>query len=82
MLAQRSIQDRMTARACRNKPLTNVQKVQNRLWAGTRCTVARTFGMLKLHCGMEKARCLGLKRNAGWLGVAWIQHKARFKFAA
>jgi hypothetical protein len=38
--------------------------------------------MLKLHCGIAKARCLGLKRNAGWLDVAWVQHEARFKFAA
>jgi hypothetical protein len=47
-LAQRGIQDRMAARAFRNKPLTDVQKVPNRLWACPRCT----FGILKLHCGM------------------------------
>jgi hypothetical protein len=72
----------MTARACRNKSLTNVQKMQNHLWANTRCTVARTLGILKRHCGMAKARCLGLKRNAGWHCVACVQHEARFKFAA
>lgn len=63
-LAERGIESRMIARAYRNTPLTDAQKAQNRLWAGTRCTVERTFGILKLHYGMGKARYLGLKRNA------------------
>jgi hypothetical protein len=61
-LAQRDIEERMVARAHRHKPLTDVQKVQNRLWAGTRCTVARTFGLVLL--GYNIKRGLNLRRES------------------
>jgi IS5 family transposase len=67
----------MIARAHRNTPLTKAQKVQNRLWAGTRCTVERTFGILKLHYGMAKARYLGLKRNAMRFGLMCIAYNMK-----
>jgi IS5 family transposase len=76
-LKARGIEDRMIARAYRNKPLTNAQKAQNRLWAGTRCTVERTFGILKLHYGMAKARYLGLTRNAMRVGLMCIGYNMK-----
>jgi IS5 family transposase len=76
-LAQRNIEDRMIVRAHRNKPLTDAQKAQNRLWSGTRCTVERTFGILKLHYGMAKARYLGLKRNAMRFGLMCIGYNMK-----
>jgi len=41
-------------------------------WPSTRCTVERTFGILKQHDGMAKVRYLASIRNAmrGWLDVA------------
>lgn len=63
--------------AYRNTPLTDAQKAQNRLWAGTRCTVERTFGILKLHYGMAKARYLGLKRNAMRIGLMCMAYNMK-----
>lgn len=76
-LAAHGIEDRMIARAHRNKPLTHAQKAQNRLWAGTRCAVERTFGVLKLHYGMAKARYLGLKRNAMRVGLMCLAYNMK-----
>ena len=50
-------------RAYRNKPLTNEQKQDNRQRSSIRYVVERTFGLLKLHHGLGKARYLGLERN-------------------
>jgi len=50
-------------RAYRNKPLTAEQKRQNKERSRIRSTVERTFGILKLHHGLGKARYLGLARN-------------------
>jgi transposase, IS5 family len=47
------------------------------LWAGTRCTVERTFGILKLHYGMAKARYLDLKRNAIRVGLMCIGYNMK-----
>jgi IS5 family transposase len=47
-------------RAYRNTPLTPEQKKKNQRNAGTRCTVERVFGVLKLHYGMGKSHYLGL----------------------
>ncbi|MBY0345276.1 MAG: transposase [Neisseriaceae bacterium] len=58
----------------RNKPLSDVQKAQNRLWAGIGCTVERTFGILKQHDGTAKARYLGLKRNVIRVGLMCIAY--------
>jgi IS5 family transposase len=76
-LAERGIEDRMIARAHRNKPLTDAQKAQNRLWARTRCRVERTFGILKLHYVMAKARYVGLKRNAMRVGLMCLAYKMK-----
>ncbi len=50
-------------RAYRNTPLTNKQKQDNRQRSSVRYIVERTFGLLKLHHGLGKARYLGLERN-------------------
>lgn len=50
-------------RAYRNKPLTKQQKQDNKQRSSIRYVVERTFGLLKLHHGLAKARYLGLERN-------------------
>ena len=50
-------------RAYKNTPLTNKQKQDNRQRSSVRYIVERTFGLLKLHHGLGKARYLGLERN-------------------
>ena len=50
-------------RAYRNKPLTTQQKQDNKQRASIRYIVERTFGLLKLHHGLGKARHLGIERN-------------------
>ena len=47
-------------RAYRNKPLTQQQKQDNKQRSSIRYVVERTFGLLKLHHGLGKARYLGL----------------------
>lgn len=50
-------------RAYRNTPLSDAQKAANKIRSGTRSTVERVFGLLKLHHGLSKARYMGLERN-------------------
>ena len=50
-------------RAYRNTPLTQRQKQDNKQRSSIRYIVERTFGLLKLHHGLAKARYLGLERN-------------------
>ena len=50
-------------RAYRNKPLTKQQKQENKQRSSIRYIVERTFGLLKQHHGLGKARYLGLQRN-------------------
>jgi IS5 family transposase len=50
-------------RAYRNKPLTQQQKQENKQCSSIRYIVERTFGLLKQHHGLGKARYLGLERN-------------------
>ncbi len=45
-------------RTYRNKPLTEKQKRANQQISATRSIVERTFGVLKQHHGMAKARYL------------------------
>lgn len=62
-LVRHRIENRLTRRAYRNKPLSPADKRFNRLHSGTRSIVERVFGILKQHYGMGKARYLGLARN-------------------
>jgi len=48
-LAGKSIGNRILERGYRNKPLTDQQKMSNRLVSGTRSIVERVFGVLKRH---------------------------------
>jgi IS5 family transposase len=65
LLNKKTIENCILNKAKRNKPLTQEQKQQNKNWSGTRSTVERTFGILKLHYGIAKARYLGLMCNQG-----------------
>lgn len=62
-LCDHRIENRITRRAYRNRPLTTQDKQFNRLHSGTRSIVERVFGVLKQHYAMGKARYLGLARN-------------------
>lgn len=55
--------NRILERAYRGKPLTKKQKHNNQKKSGTRSTVERVFGLMKLHQGLGKARYMGLARN-------------------
>ena len=76
-LAERHIGNRILARACRNKPLTEAQKAKNRLCSGTCSIVERIFDILKLHYGIAKAKYLGLKRNALRFGLMCIGYNMK-----
>jgi len=62
-LSDHRIENRITRRAYRNRPLTMQDKQFNRQHSGTRSIVERVFGVLKQHYSMGKARYLGLARN-------------------
>ena len=62
-LSEHRIENRLTRRAYRNRPLTRDDKQFNRRHSGTRSVVERVFGVLKQHYDMGKARYLGLARN-------------------
>ena len=55
--------NRILHRAYRNTPLTEQQKALNKMYSSVRYVVERTFGLLKLHHGLGKARYMGLARN-------------------
>jgi len=44
---------------------------------GTRCTVERVFGVLKLHYNMGQASYLGLARNSICFGVMCLAYNLR-----
>ena len=62
-LSDHRVENRITRRAYRNRPLTAEDKRFNRQHNGTRSIVERVFGVLKQHYAMGKARYLGLARN-------------------
>ena len=64
-------------RAYRNKPLTNEQKQDNRQRSSIRYVVERTFGLLKLHHGLGKARYLGLERNRARAQLITMSHNLK-----
>ncbi|MDC3200256.1 transposase [Porticoccaceae bacterium] len=61
-LIDHHVDNKVIERSYRSTSLTPEQK-KNRRNSGTRCTVERVFGVLKLHYGMGQARYLGLARN-------------------
>ena len=71
------VNNNVVDRAHRNTPLTHEQKKKNQLNSGTRCTVERVFGVLKLNYGMGQARYLGLARNSIRFGVMCLAYNLR-----
>ncbi len=69
--------NKITHRAYRNRPLTGIQKRQNRQRATIRSTVERVFGQMKLHQGLGKARYLGLARNRVRAELIAISHNLK-----
>ena len=64
-------------RAYRNKPLTKQQKQDNKQRSSIRYIVERTFGLLKLHHGLGKARYLGLERNKARAQLITMSHNLK-----
>ena len=64
-------------RAYRNKPLTKQQKQDNKQRSSIRYIVERTFGLLKLHHGLGKARYLGLERNKAKVQLIAMSHNLK-----
>lgn len=77
LLAAHGSKNCILERACRNTPLTDVQKQRNRLCSGIRSIVERVFGVLKLHDGMGQARYLGLVRNFTRFGLMYIAYNLK-----
>jgi IS5 family transposase len=63
--------------AYRNKPLTAQQKAQNKIYSSVRYVVERTFGLLKLHHGLGKARYMGLARNKARAELIAMSHNLK-----
>jgi len=53
----------------RNKPLTEEQKLFNRIKSSVRCRVEHVFGAMKMRMGNEILRTIGLERAAFWIGM-------------
>ena len=76
-LSERRIENRLTRRAYRNRPLTLDDKQFNQRHSGTRCVVERVFGVLKQHYDMGKAHYLGLARNRTRVELMCIAHNLK-----
>ena len=76
-LHERGIDNRITKRAYRNRPLSKKDKQFNRLHSGVRSVVERVFGVLKQHYGMAKARYLGLARNRTRFELMCVAHNIK-----
>ena len=69
--------NRILHRAYRNTPLTAQQKAQNKIYSSVRYVVERTFGLLKLHHGLGKARYRGLARNKARAQLIAMSHNLK-----
>lgn len=76
-LAKRGIDNKVLARAYRNKPLTKKQKHHNKTCSPIRSIVERVFGVLKLHYGMGQARYAGLERNTMRFGLICMAYNIK-----
>lgn len=76
-LSERGIDNRLTKRAYRNRPLSQNDKRFNCLHSGVRSVVERVFGVLKQHYGMRKARYLGLARNRTRFELMCVAHNIK-----
>jgi IS5 family transposase len=77
LLEHKGIDNRVLHRAYRNTPLTKAQKAFNRLASQVRCTVERTFGVLKRIYGMGQARYMGLARNQARVTMMAMAHNLK-----
>lgn len=76
-LSEKGIENRLTKRAYRNRPLTPDDKIFNQTHSGVRSTVERVFGVLKQHYGMAKARYLGINRNRARFELMCVAHNIK-----
>jgi len=67
LLKQHQCKDGIMRRAYRNKPLTERERVRNKLISKKRHVVERVFGTLKQHYGMARASYLGTLKVQGKL---------------
>lgn len=77
LLKTKGIQNNILYRAYRNTPLSDAQKQFNRYASQVRCTVERTFGVLKRLYGLGKARYLGLARNQAHVSLIAMAHNLK-----
>jgi transposase, IS5 family len=63
-------QDYTHAKGCRNKPLTEADKRNNRTKSGVRAKMEHIFRVLKRQFGFTKVRYRGLDKNANPLFAA------------
>ncbi|KAF3976867.1 MAG: transposase [Methylococcales symbiont of Iophon sp. n. MRB-2018] len=64
-------------RAYRNNPLSDQQKQENKQRSSILYIVERTFGLLKQHHGLGKAKYLGLERNKTRAQLIAISHNLK-----
>jgi IS5 family transposase len=62
MLAEKGHGDLLMNKAVKNKPLTGLQKIVNRMISKVRYKVEQGFGILKKHYGFERMRYRGLAK--------------------
>lgn len=77
LLQEKGIKNRVLNRAYRNTPLSDAQKAFNRLASTVRCTVERTFGVLKRIYGMGQARYMGRARNQARVTLIAMAHNLK-----
>ena len=76
-LSEHRVENRLTKRAYRNRPLSKQDKEFNRLHSRVRSTVERVFGVLKQHYGLAKARYLGVVRNRTRFELMCVAHNIK-----
>lgn len=68
-LAESGLRSRVIEKGCRNKALTDKQKLRNRLLSGKRARIEHLFGRMK-HMKMDTLRCIGMARASMRIGLA------------
>ena len=71
------IEDKTHFRGYRNTPLTEEQKLQNKLRSSIRYVIEQVFGGWKKHYGASKTRYLGIKRTECWIHLISIVHNIK-----
>jgi IS5 family transposase len=77
LLEDKDIQNNILQRAYKNKPLTEVQKLQNKFVSQTRYVVERTIGVTKKYYGLAQARYMGIERNQARITIICIAHNLK-----